>query len=408
MATFRYRGRSSRGELILGELDADTADAVATQLFNSGITPIDIGLKPPERQTLGSLWRRLTGNHPRLDDLILFARQMYALVKAGVPLVRGLTSLEQSSHNETLRTALRDIVDNLESGRDLAGSLARHPNVFSPLFVSVVRVGENSGNLEEAFLRIFNYLSLEKDIRTRIKTAFRYPIFVVTAIVVAITIITLFVVPRFVAFFKSVHMRLPWPTRLIMGVSDFAQHYWWLVLLVSVVSLFFLRRYIHTERGRYRWDGFKLRVPVVGSIIMQATLARFARAFALCYRSGVPLVQALTLVAKAVGNEYVAERVLQMRTGVERGESLTRTSRAVGVFTPLVIQMISVGEETGNVAEMLDETGGYYEREVDYELQTLSTNIEPVLLVIMGAMVLILALGVFLPMWNLAANASHL
>ena len=408
MATYLYRGRSQRGELILGELDADTADAVASQLFNSGITPINIDVKPAARQTVGGLWRRLTGDKPKLDDLILFARQMHTLVKAGVPLVRGLTTLEQSSHNEMLKVALREVVDSLESGRELSAAMGRHPQVFSSLFVNVVRVGENSGNLEEAFIRMYNYLSLEKDIRTRIKTAFRYPIFVVSAIVVAMAVITLFVVPRFAAFFKAVRMQLPLPTRVIMAVSEFAQDYWWLVLLVSVAAVFLFRRYINTEHGRYRWDGFKMRLPVIGSIIMQATLARYARAFALCYRSGVPLVQALTLVSYAVDNVFMAERVLQMRTGVERGESLTRTSRAVGVFTPLVIQMLSVGEESGNVSEMLDEVGGYYEREVDYELHTLSTNIEPVLLVILGAMVLILALGVFLPMWNLAANASHL
>ncbi|MDE2196291.1 MAG: type II secretion system F family protein [Gammaproteobacteria bacterium] len=408
MATYLYRGRSQRGELILGELDADTADAVASQLFNSGITPINIDVKPAARQTVAGLWRRLTGDKPKLDDLILFARQMHTLVKAGVPLVRGLTTLEQSSHNEMLKVALREVVDSLESGRELSAAMGRHPQVFSSLFVNVVRVGENSGNLEEAFIRMYNYLSLEKDIRTRIKTAFRYPIFVVSAIVVAMAVITLFVVPRFAAFFKAVRMQLPLPTRVIMAVSEFAQDYWWLVLLVSVAAVFLFRRYINTEHGRYRWDGFKMRLPVIGSIIMQATLARYARAFALCYRSGVPLVQALTLVSYAVDNVFMAERVLQMRTGVERGESLTRTSRAVGVFTPLVIQMLSVGEESGNVSEMLDEVGGYYEREVDYELHTLSTNIEPVLLVILGAMVLILALGVFLPMWNLAANASHL
>ena len=408
MATYLYRGRSQRGELILGELDADTADAVASQLFNSGITPINIDVKPAARQTVAGLWRRFTGDKPKLDDLILFARQMHTLVKAGVPLVRGLTTLEQSSHNEMLKVALREVVDSLESGRELSAAMGRHPQVFSSLFVNVVRVGENSGNLEEAFIRMYNYLSLEKDIRTRIKTAFRYPIFVVSAIAVAMVVITLFVVPRFAAFFKAVRMQLPLPTRILMAVSEFAQDYWWLVLLVSVAAVFFFRRYINTEHGRYRWDGFKMRLPVIGSIIMQATLARYARAFALCYRSGVPLVQALTLVSYAVDNVFMAERVLQMRTGVERGESLTRTSRAVGVFTPLVIQMLSVGEESGNVSEMLDEVGGYYEREVDYELHTLSTNIEPVLLVILGAMVLILALGVFLPMWNLAANASHL
>ena len=158
MTTYLYRGRSQRGELILGELDADTADAVASQLFNSGITPINIDVKPAARQTVAGLWRRFTGDKPKLDDLILFARQMHTLVKAGVPLVRGLTTLEQSSHNEMLKVALREVVDSLESGRELSAAMGRHPQVFSSLFVNVVRVGENSGNLEEAFIRMYNYL----------------------------------------------------------------------------------------------------------------------------------------------------------------------------------------------------------------------------------------------------------
>jgi MSHA biogenesis protein MshG len=408
MANFRYKGRSQRGDLVTGELEADSADGVATQLFNIGVTPVEIEPVQEKHDTLSDLWRRLGGGKPSYTDLIMFARQMYTLVKAGVPLIRALNGLTQSTRNAVLADALRDITDSLESGRDLAGSMARHPGIFSPLFVNVVRVGENSGALEESFMRMYQYLSLEKDIRDRVKRAFRYPIIVVTFISAAIAIITLFVIPRFASFFRHAHLTLPWPTRVILAVSDFAVHNWFWVLAALILGGFAFNNYVQTEHGRYKWDRFKLRMPVVGDIVMRATLARFARGFGLSYRSGVPLVQSLTLIARAVGNEYIGERVLQMRQGVERGESLTRTAATTGVFTPVVMQMLSVGEETGMVADMMDEVGEFYEREVDYDLQNLSTNLEPVLLVIMGFMVLILALGVFLPMWNLAANANKI
>lgn len=408
MANFRYKGRSERGDLVTGELEADSIDGVATQLFNTGVTPVEITAAPKKQETVSDLWRRLGGGKPTYTDLIMFTRQMYTLVKAGVPMIRALTGLAQSTRNPVLADALREVTDSLESGRDLAGSLARHPGIFSPLYVNVVRVGENSGGLEDAFQRMYQYLGLEKDIRDRVKRAFRYPIIVVTFISIAITIITLFVIPRFADFFRHAHLQLPLPTRVILAVSDFAVAYWVWVLAALILAGFAWNNYVRTEAGRYKWDSYKLRLPVIGGIVMRATLARFARGFGLAYRSGVPLVQALSLVARAVGNEYVGARVLQMRHGVERGESLTRTAATTGVFTPVVMQMLAVGEETGMVADMMDEVADFYEREVDYDLQNLSTNIEPILLVIMGFMVLILALGVFLPMWDLAANANKI
>ncbi|HEX6550624.1 MAG TPA: type II secretion system F family protein [Gammaproteobacteria bacterium] len=408
MANFRYKGRSPRGDLVTGQLEADSADGVATQLFNTGITPVEITPVPQKQETLSDFWRRLGGGKPTYTDLIMFTRQMYTLVKAGVPMIRALNGLTHSTRNPVLASALRDITESLESGRDLAGSMARHPDIFSPLFINVVRVGENSGALEDAFMRMYQYLGLEKDIRDRVKRAFRYPIIVVTFISIAIAIITMFVIPRFADFFRHAHLKLPLPTRVILAVSDFAVHNWFWVLAALVLAGFAFNNYVRTEQGRYKWDHFKLRMPIVGAIVMRATLARFARGFGLAYRAGVPLVQSLTLVARAVGNEYMGERILQMRHGVERGESLTRTAATTGVFTPVVMQMLGVGEETGMVADMLDEVAEFYEREVDYDLQNLSTNIEPILLVIMGFMVLILALGVFLPMWDLAANANKI
>ncbi len=400
MAYFEYKGRNARGAMVNGRLESSTADAVASQLLNSGVTPVEIreSKKPANHESLiDRLNRRAVG----LDDLILFSRQMYTLMKAGIPMIRAMTGLIQSTRNQLMVEALREILSMVESGRDLSSSLSRHPDIFSTLFVSLVRVGEETGRLDESFLRISVYLEREKETRERIKAALRYPAFVIIAIAIAITIINILVIPAFTGLFASANVELPWQTQLLIGTSDFMVK-WWPFLLVGIIgSGVGFRSYIKTDKGRYWWDEKKLRIPLAGSIIKRATLSRFARAFSMSMSSGVPLIQALTVVSRSVDNEFIGEHILSMRNGIERGESLTRTATLSGMFTPLVLQMLAVGEETGGVDELLSEVADYYEREVDYDIKGLSAAIEPILIVAIGIMVLILALGVFLPMWDL-------
>ncbi len=402
MPVFVYKGRSVRGALMQGQIDANSIDTVATQLMNSGITPIDITQSGGGEAASKSVFAYLQSRPLGLDDLILFSRQMYTLMKAGVPLIRSILGLTQSTRNQRMVDALKDILTNIESGRDLSSSLARHPGIFSSLFISMVRVGEETGRLDESFLRISEYLAREKDTRERISTAFRYPVFVILAIGIALTIINIWVIPAFADLFAKADVPLPWQTRLLLAVSAlFVQ--WWPVMLGGIIAgIFGSRAYVKTENGRYMWDQYKLRLPLVGDIIRRATLSRFARAFSMSLTSGVPLIQAMTVVARAVDNEFIAEHILSMRNGIERGESLTRTAAVTNMFTPLVLQMLAVGEETGQVDELLAEVADYYEREVDYDIKNLSASIEPIMIVIIGFMVLILALGVFLPMWDLA------
>lgn len=402
MPQFVYKGRNSRGALINGEIDAVTADAVASQLFNTGITPIDIKESKVSTSSDISLANYFNRKAPNLDDLILFSRQMYTLMKSGVPMIRSITGLIQSTRNFKLIEALKDMMSNLESGRDLSSSLARHPSIFSPLYTSMVKVGEETGRLEESFLRISEYLNREKETRERIKAALRYPMFVIIAIAVAIAIINIWVIPAFAGLFAKAEVELPWQTRFLMATSDFFVQWWPLMLLTIIGSIIAARIYVKTENGRYQWDYYKLKIPIAGDIIFRATLARFARSFSMGLKSGVPLIQSMVVVSRSVDNEYISEKILGMRSGVERGESLTRTAALTKMFTPLVIQMLSVGEETGKVDDMMTEVAEYYDREVDYDIKNLSSMIEPVLIIAIGIMVLILALGVFLPMWDMA------
>lgn len=408
MPHFLYKGRSSRGELVTGRLEGESPEAVATRLLNSGVTPLDVSAAEEAAKDVDfdKLWRQLGGGKPKTSDLVLFSRQMYTITKSGIPLLRGLRGLSVSTHNSVLREALDDIVASLESGRDLASSFARHPNIFPPLYVSVLRVGESTGTLDAAFLRLCAYLQQDQDIQDRVRAAMRYPITVLIVIAIAIAVITVFVIPNFAPLFKALGDNIPWPTRVIMGVSSFTQNYWYVVVGgIAAVSVF-IRQYINTETGRYKWDKYRLRLPAVGKLAHEAILSRITRSLSISLTAGMPMIQTLNVIAKSAGNEYMAERVNRLRDAVERGDPLSRAAATVGMFPPLVLQMMAVGEETGELSELLDEVAAFYEREVDYALKNLSAAIEPIMIVMVGGMVLVLALGVFLPMWEMISKVG--
>jgi MSHA biogenesis protein MshG len=301
---------------------------------------------------------------------------------------------------------LAQVRSDLEGGVSMAVALNAHPKVFGTLFVSMISVGENTGQLDQAFRQLASYLELERETRKRIKQATRYPLFVLSAMAVALTVINLFVIPAFSKVFAQFQAQLPLPTRILIATSQFFQDYWWLLALLLGGSLYAFFKWIETEAGALKWDQLKLRLPIVGGIFERIALARFTRTFAMMYKAGVPLLQTLSINSASVGNKYIGQAILGMRESVERGEALTRSASASGLFTPLVLQMMAVGEETGALDDLFVEVADFYEQEVDYDLKQLADAIEPILIVAMGVMVLILALGVFLPMWELASAAK--
>jgi MSHA biogenesis protein MshG len=394
MPQFEYRGRGNNGKSVSGRVEASSVDVAATQLLSAGIVPITIA------ETRGgidfrSLFRSLSqDSRVRLTDLILFSRQMYTLLKAGVPIMQALRGLSESTQNLKLRSVIDQIHSNLDTGLDLTTSFRQHQKIFSSLYTSMIQVGETTGGLQDAFLQLAHYLELEKITRDRIRSAMRYPSFVLIAITIAIAVINIFVVPAFAKVFEGFHAELPWATKVLITTSHFFVHYWPLLVIAIAAAFIGIRHYVTTDRGRYNWDRWKLRLPVVGSIIHRATMGRFARSLAVTVRAGVPLISALEVVSRAVDNEFV-----------ERGEAVTRMAAATGMFPPMVLQMISVGEETGAIDELMLEVAEFYEREVEYDLETLSDAIQPILIVAIGGLVFILALGVFLPMWDLGTAA---
>ena len=346
-------------------------------------------------------WKKLTAPKVSDVDVMLFSRQMYTLLKAGVPILRALAGLQESTANPTLAEVIGDLRVSLDAGRELSSALLRHPQIFGPFYVSVVRVGETTGQLDIAFDRLFHYIEFEKEIRDRIKTAVRYPLIVAVVIALAIGIVNFAVIPVFAKIFETSKVPLPLLTRVLIRTSDFFVNYWYVLAAVLIAAVVGFNAWKNTDAGRYAWDKAKLRIPLAGSIILRATLSRFARSISLAFAAGVPVVQTLSVVAQVVDNAFLGQRIEQMRDGVERGESILRTATVAGVFTPVVLQMIAVGEETGELDDLLGEVADMYEREVDYEIKNLATNIEPILTIVLGILILILALGVFLPIWGM-------
>ncbi|EGR1511879.1 type II secretion system F family protein [Vibrio vulnificus] len=400
MATFHYQGRTLDGNKTNGQIDAVTSEAAAEQLMNRGIIPVSI-TQGKTGSGLDFDLNALFAPAVPLEILVLFCRQLYSLTKAGVPLLRSMRGLVQNCENKQLKSALEEVVAELTNGRSLSASMQLHSKVFSPLFVSMIHVGENTGRLDQALLQLANYYEQELETRKRIKTAMRYPTFVISFIVVAMFILNVKVIPQFASMFSRFGVDLPLPTRILIGMSEFFVNYWMLLAGFIVGLIFGFKAWVATADGRERWDKWRLKFPVVGGVVNRAQLSRFSRTFALMLKAGVPLNQSLALSAEAMGNRYLELKILKMKADIEAGSQVSVTAINSGIFTPLVIQMISVGEETGRIDELLMEVADFYDREVDYDLKTLTARIEPILLVIVAGMVLVLALGIFLPMWGM-------
>lgn len=401
MTAFRFTGRDTDGTKITGQLEGVSREAIANSLLSRGIIPIDI-----HQTTQGEAWTEtleeaLASKRVETSDLIMFCRQMFTITKAGIPIMKGIQGLARSMKHRHFRRALEDIVKRLESGVELSSAMRHHGDIFDSLFLSMIVVGENSGRLEEVFDQLSFYLERDLETRKSVKSALRYPSFVLVALAVAMVVINIWVIPAFAAMFTKFAAELPLPTRILVGVSDFFVAYWMYMLVVVFAGAVAARQYLRTDEGAKNWGRLSLRLPIVGDILERATIARYCRALALMLQSGVPIVKAIDLCAQAIDNPYLAEKIYKIRSGIERGDSLTRTHNTSGMFSPLVMQMIAVGEESGQVDQLLAEVAGYYEREVDYDLKKIGDRIEPILIVVMAGFVLVLALGIFLPMWEM-------
>lgn len=407
MPLFTFKGRTANGALTEGEMESSSSSALAGHLMDKGIIPLTITEKNHQADILRQISKKLDLYKVSVEELLMFTRQMGALARAGIPVTRAISGIMESIQNPLLIGALQDALEQLESGRSLSIAFARHPRVFSNLYISMIQVGENTGRLDEAFGMMANYIDRNRKMSNNISAALRYPAFVISAILIAMVIVNLFVIPKFASFFEANHLELPWQTVVLLSTSSFFVTNWMYMLVLLVLAYFIFRRYISTVEGRYQWHQFILHLPIVGDILLRAYLARFARSFSMAYGAGVPIVQGMGVISRSIGNDFIARHVASMREGIERGETLTRTANRTGMFTPVVMQMFAVGEEAGNLEEMMEYIADFYEEEVDYDIKTLTDKLEPLIYVMVGAMVLVLALGIFVPMWDIAQLAGR-
>jgi len=399
MPMFRYKSRDNQGQLVEGKMEGNQTNHVAEILMSRGLIPIEIS----EANDVGNefTWQKLFEKPVTLDELVIFSRQMYSLMQAGIPVMRAIAGLRDSANNAVMKRGLSKVLSDLESGRTFSTSLAKQPKVFSQIVISLVHVGENTGRLDEAFLQLASYLEKEQETRKQIKAAMRYPMFVIAALIGAMVVLNIWVIPVFATMFTKFGVELPWTTRALLATSSFFVNYWPYMLVALGGFSWWLKQWLASKTGKLIWDQRKLRIPIVGSVIERALLARFGRSFSMMIAAGVPLLQGLKLVSDAVDNAYMGKKIIEMSVGIRSGESLLRVSTHSKLFNPLVLQMIAVGEETGRLEQLLTSMADYYEREVDFDLKSLTAKIEPILISIVAGMVLILALGIFTPMWDM-------
>ncbi|MEC4725444.1 type II secretion system F family protein [Shewanella sp. D64] len=398
MPVYKYRGRDAQGKQVTGVVDAATENAAADQLMSRSVIPLELNEnKEKVSFNLGNLFKAKVS----LDELQIFSRQMYSLTRSGIPILRAIAGLSETTHSQRMKDALDDISEQLTSGRPLSSAMNHHPDIFGALFISMVHVGENTGKLEDVFIQLAGYIEREQETRRRIKAAMRYPIFVLVAITLAMVILNIMVIPKFAEMFSRFGADLPWATKILIGTSNLFVNYW-PIMLIGAIGTFIGIRYWHsTEKGEKQWDKWKLHIPAVGSIIERSTLSRYCRSFSMMLSAGVPMTQALSLVADAVDNAYMHDSIVAMRRGIESGDSMLRVSNQSHLFTPLVLQMVAVGEETGQIDQLLNDAADFYEGEVDYDLKNLTAKLEPILIGFVACIVLILALGIYLPMWDM-------
>lgn len=399
MPFYDYRARDKDGALHTGTMESARKEGVADQLSGKGLIPVLIEERELSRRSdfnLGALFSRVTP-----QDLIIFSRQLATLMSAGIPFIRSLTTLERQSESPGLKAAISRIRLDVEGGSTFSDALARHPKIFDNLYVSMVRAGETAGILDDILARLALFAEHEAETRQRVKTAVRYPLIVVFAISAAFAFLVTFVIPTFTKIFSQFKTQLPLPTRVLIGINYVVQNYWYLVVLGIILLIWGVVWYLRTPGGRWQWDGLKLKLPVFGTLFQKVAFSRFARTFGAMQKSGISMMLTLEISGETVGNVVISKAVGTMSDSLRDGKGLTAPMESSGLFPPLVIQMMAVGEETGQLDIMLDKVSDYYDMDVEYSLRNLATMIEPILLLFVGGMVLFLALGIFLPMWDL-------
>lgn len=405
MAVFRYSAKDNTGRLISGVIEADNDAVVVDRLRDMGffITNLE---RTVERTDVFQSLQGLFGIG--LKDLSIFSRQFATMINSGLSLVRTLSILEQQSSNKRLKEIVAQVRVDVEGGRPLSDSMGRHPKAFSSLYVNMVKAGETGGVLDEVLERIANYMEKEQALRSKIKAAMVYPLLLSTAALGGLFFMTIVILPQFESLFKELggSGQLPLPTQMAMASSVAIRKYWYMVLIAMAIGTYVLRRYLQTPGGRARYDRFKLKMPVVGELNRKIVVARFTRTLGTLIASGVPIMQSLEVVAKAIDNVVIGEAVDAVRSSIREGQTIAIPLQFSGVFPPMVVQMAKVGEETGALEQMLQKVADFYDVEVESMVAGLTSMLEPILIIFMGVIVGAMVISLYLPIFQLATGVK--
>lgn len=404
MPTYKYRARDVSGKAVVGLLEAGGTDVAVIRLGEMGYVPV--ALKETRAKGNGflpNLFKRKVG----AKDLIVFNRQLATLFAAGITLLKAVQTLAKQVRNKKFKEVLGQISTDIQSGSSFSDSLARHPDTFPPLYIEMVRAGEASGTLEDILKRLAALTEHEAETKAKIKAATRYPKIVVGTLIIAVCILMYLVVPSFIEIFEEVELELPLATRMLILANDMFVEYWYILLAAVAGSYFAFRGFASTPWGRRQLDKLNITVPVFGPLFLKIAMSRFARTMATLNKSGLPILKNLEKCSSIVGNIIIAEEINKMRDSVREGRGLTDALKGSKYFTPMVVQMMAAGEESGELDEMLMKVSEYYDSEVDYTIKNLSSLIEPILLGFLGMGVLFLMLAIFLPMWDLTKMAQQ-
>jgi type II secretory pathway component PulF len=402
MPNFKYKVRDRSGKAIAGTLEAPNLEMAGERLYRLGYFPISIqGETRNDHSDLADLWQRF--QKVTQEDLIFFSQQFSTLYKAGMPLLAGMKSLIEQTHKKKLKNILEDISRQVEGGKTLSEAMSKHPDIFPPVYRNMVRAGETTGLLGDSLDRFITLSAREMRTRQRIKEATRYPKIILVSLVIASAVLVTLVIPRFVHIFAQFNTPLPWPTRFLIGVHEFSQSYGHFFLLGLGGILLLLKKYSGTPSWKILRDRWKTRIPLLGPLILKISLSRFTFLFVMLNRSGIPILQTLEITSATLNNTHLSQSIDGISQLIREGRSLAQAMKETQKFTPLVIQMVSVGESSGTLDAMLTSITDYYDREIEDSIRRLSTYIEPLLTLFLGGVVLFLALAVFLPWWNMAS-----
>ena len=400
MPSYTYQAINERGATIKGDIEAESRDSALTMLADRGHIPSKVSEKGAGF-VFGQWSRKRVKSPVKPADIILFTKQFNSLFKAGVPIIRAFQVLGAQTQNSILKEAIASMSQNIKHGSSLYGAMERHGTIFSPLYVSMIKAGETSGTVTESLERLIYIIEHEAKIKADIKSALQYPIVVTVALVAAFFVLLTFVIPKFAEMFAKAGIVLPVPTRIAIMLYNFLANYWYLII-VCIIGLFAgLRMYIKTEKGRYMKDSLILRLPIIGPLFVMAAMSRFASILGMLQSAGVPVMTAMRVLSGIIGNAAIAREFERVRELMHEGRGIAAPLSSAQYFPPMVVDMIAIGEETGNIEDMLRQVSAHYDDEVSYVVKRLSDLIGPILVVGLAVVVLFFALAIFLPMWDL-------